>query len=177
MTGPLQEQDTAMTILNQVFSSVGQMKDKIPMRRLADPSEIAKAAVFLLSPASGYITVRAFQSAICIVGTTLQVLLPFFRPSELMFILLTRLLVTLLSRASIFPLTAASPQSELEQSLILPLRFALAGCTGGMQSATLRFYSSSLAPFEEPASLAALAAVFNACLSQALICPIFSEPP
>ena len=55
--GPCEAADIATSFVKQIFTSVSQVKEKIPMRRLGNPSEVAKVAVFLLSPASSYVTV------------------------------------------------------------------------------------------------------------------------
>lgn len=42
--------------MNQIFTSMGEVKKRVPMRRTATPQEVADAVLFLLGPASSYIT-------------------------------------------------------------------------------------------------------------------------
>jgi NAD(P)-dependent dehydrogenase (short-subunit alcohol dehydrogenase family) len=55
--GAIEEPDAAVSIVNQIFTSIGSVKAKVPMRRCGKGTEIANAVIFLLSPASSYITV------------------------------------------------------------------------------------------------------------------------
>lgn len=54
--GAIEEPDAAVSIVNQIFTSIGSVKAKVPMRRCGKGTEIANAVIFLLSPASSYIT-------------------------------------------------------------------------------------------------------------------------
>jgi NAD(P)-dependent dehydrogenase (short-subunit alcohol dehydrogenase family) len=59
----VEEKDVLQSIINQFMKSTNMSKTQIPMRRFATPKEIADVVLFLLGPASSYITV----SDVCIV--------------------------------------------------------------------------------------------------------------
>lgn len=54
--GAVEEKDVLQSIINQFMKSSNMSKNQIPMKRFAVPKEIASVVVFLLGPASSYIT-------------------------------------------------------------------------------------------------------------------------
>lgn len=57
LAGLVDGQEQVQSLINQIFTSINEVKSRIPMRRSARPEEVAQAVLYLLGPSSSYVTV------------------------------------------------------------------------------------------------------------------------